>query len=103
MPGYDEEDTTRRRMLRAGLAAVGGTVAVDRARAGDENPAGNRATEQQPAVTKFTPEAVHYQPTPHDWEKCLYCSFFQPPSRCGIVSGTVSKQGWCDHFTLLHE
>jgi hypothetical protein len=100
MPGG--QDRTRRRILKAGLAVVGGAVAVGTAQAAD-NAAGENRPTQQPPATKFTPEAVHYQPTPKDWEKCLFCSFFQAPSTCLIVSGTVSKQGWCDHFTLLHE
>jgi hypothetical protein len=29
--------------------------------------------------------------------------YFQEPDICGIVSGKVSRQGWCDHFALLHE
>lgn len=102
MPENQEEDTRRRWLLKSALAVVGGGVAVGRVRAADVAPAENRAA-QQPPVTRFTPEQVHYQPMPKDWEKCLYCAYFRAPSTCGIVSGEVSKQGWCDHFTLLHE
>jgi hypothetical protein len=101
MPRLNKEDTTRRRILKAGLAMAGGAVAAGPAKAGDD-PAANRATEQAPLV-KFTPEAVHYQPTPNDWQKCLFCMYFQAPDVCGIVSGPVSRNGWCDHFALLHE
>jgi len=102
MPRQDHEDTTRRRTLKAALAVAGGVFAIGRAHAADNAAAENPAAEQS-APVKFTPEAVHYQPTPNDWKKCLFCTYFQAPSTCGIVSGTVSAQGWCDHFALLHE
>jgi hypothetical protein len=85
--------------LKAGLSVASGAVAIGPARAADNDPAESR----QPPSGKFTLEAVHYQPTPNDWQKCLFCTYFQAPDVCGIVSGKVSRQGWCDHFALLHE
>jgi hypothetical protein len=103
MSRLHDEDPTRRRILKAGLAVAGGAVAIGPARAaGGDDPAGSAATEYS-APAKFSPEAVQYQPTPKDWQKCLYCTYFQAPDTCSIVSGTVSKQGWCNHFALLHE
>jgi hypothetical protein len=101
MPRPNARDTTRRRMLRAGLSVVGGAIAIGTGRADDKAPAGNQAS-GQPAE-KFAPEAVGYQPTPNDWQKCLFCTYFQAPSTCAIVTGTVSSKGWCTRFTLLHE
>ena len=102
MVGQVNRGVARRRLLQAGIAAIAGTAALGRARAAvDDAPAG-RATEP-PAPAKFTPEAVSYQPSPNEWKKCLYCSYFQPPSTCAIVSGTISSEGWCTHFALMHE
>jgi len=98
----DGKGTTRRRLLKVGLGAVGGACAISAARAGDNGPAGTKPTEQ-PAPAKLSPEAVQYQPTPKEWKKCLYCTYFQAPNACAIVSGTVSPQGWCNHFALAHE
>jgi hypothetical protein len=95
----DDGITTRRRIVRAGFALVGGAVAITSARAGDSDP----ATAQPAAPTKFTPEAVHYQAMPNDWQKCVFCQYFKEPSTCGILTVPVSKNGWCDHFALLHE
>ncbi|PPQ29498.1 hypothetical protein [Rhodopila globiformis] len=92
MPGLHQHATTRRRILLAGLA---GTAAVVHA--------GDAAADEPPHVTKLSPEAVHYQPTPKDWQKCLFCTYFQAPETCGIVAGKVSPQGWCTRFALLHE
>jgi hypothetical protein len=104
VPRRDDEITTRRRILRAGLALTGGTIAISSARAGDSDPATAQPASPQPAApTKFTPEAVHYQATPNDWQKCLFCQYFKEPSTCGILTEPVSKNGWCDHFALLHE
>jgi hypothetical protein len=100
MKRNNDADTTRRRILRAGLAV--GAVATGVARAADNPPAGNPAA-GQPVQEKFAPEAVGYQPTPNDWQKCLFCTYFQAPSTCAIVTGTVSSKGWCTRFTLLHE
>ena len=96
------ERTTRRRLLTTGAGAVGGALVVSAGRAGDTDPAGTKPT-GQPAPAKLSPEAVQYQPTPKEWHKCLYCTYFQAPNACAIVSGTVSPQGWCNHFALAHE
>jgi invasion protein IalB len=95
VPRRDDEITTRRRILQAGFALAGGTVAIGPARAAD--------TAQPAAPMKFTPEAVHYQATPNDWQKCVFCQYFKEPTTCGILTEPVTKNGWCDHFALLHE
>jgi hypothetical protein len=100
VPRRDDEKTTRRRILQAGLALAGGTAAIASARAEDT---AQPAAPQPAAPPKFTPEAVHYQGTPNDWQKCLFCQYFKEPSTCGILTEPVSRNGWCDHFALLHE
>jgi hypothetical protein len=102
MPRKNDSDTTRRRILSVGLSVVGGAIAFEAAQAEDKVPTGNQAA-GQPPPEKFAPEAVGYQPTPNDWQKCLFCTYFQAPSTCAIVTGTVSSKGWCTRFTLLHE
>jgi hypothetical protein len=102
MTGLHHAATTRRRIVQIGLASVGAVAAVRpvKARAGD--PVGSQSAEA-PAPEKLTPEAVQYQPTPKDWQKCLFCTYFQAPDTCGIITGKVSPQGWCTRFALLHE
>ena len=97
-----EEDTTRRRILKVGLTVIGSTVAIGSAQAAENAAAGNQATEQ-PATEKLAPELVGYQPTPNDWQKCLFCTYFQAPKTCAIVAGAVTREGWCTRFVLLHE
>jgi hypothetical protein len=101
MPIPDNEYTSRRGILKAGFAVLSGAVVLDSARAGDSESAGDHATQSPPA--KFTPEAVHYQGAPNDWQKCLFCQYFKEPNTCGILTAPVSRNGWCDHFALLHE
>jgi hypothetical protein len=104
VPRRDDEIATRRRILQVGFALAGGTVAIRSAWAGDSDPAAAQSSATQPAAPmKFTPEAVHYQATPNDWQKCVFCQYFKEPSTCGILTVPVSKNGWCDHFALLHE
>ena len=100
MPNPDH--ATRRAILQVGLAVAGGVAAAGTARAGDAESAGSSAA-QSSEPAKLSPEAVQYQPTPKDWQKCLFCTFFQAPDTCGILVGKVSAQGWCTRFALLHE
>ena len=98
MSRLDHQVATRRRILQAGLAVVGGAAATSARAAGND-----RAMPGQPAPTKYTPEAVHYRPTPNGDMKCLYCTYFTPPETCAILTAPVSRNGWCDHFALAHE
>jgi hypothetical protein len=70
-------------MLRAGLAAAGGVVAVSTGAIAQE---------------KIDPKMVQYQTSPKDGNKCSLCVNFEPPNACKIVSGTISPDGWCIAF-----
>jgi High potential iron-sulfur protein len=70
--------TTRRQVMRAGLAAVGAVVAA--------------STEAQ---EKIAQAMVQYQPTPKDGNKCSTCVNFEAPASCKIVAGSISPNGWC--------
>ena len=79
----DFEKATRRQMIRAGLAAVGGIVAV---------------TSSASAEDKIAQAQVQYQETPKDGNKCSTCVNFQAPNACKIVAGTINPEGWCIAF-----
>jgi High potential iron-sulfur protein len=70
--------TTRRRIMRAGLAAVGAVVAAS-----------------AEAQEKIAQAMVQYQPTPKDGNKCSTCVNFEAPGSCKIVAGSISPDGWC--------
>nr|WP_294520360.1 twin-arginine translocation signal domain-containing protein [uncultured Rhodopila sp.] len=79
MTQQHDDAATRRQVLRAaGLAVVGGVVAVSA-----------RAQE------KIAPNQVQYQETPKDGAKCSTCVNFEAPAACKIVSGKISPDGWC--------
>jgi hypothetical protein len=78
-----DDAATRRQILRAGLAVVGGVAAIS---------SGARAQE------KIAPAQVQYQTTPKDGAKCSGCVNFEAPAACKIVSGTISPEGWCIAF-----
>jgi High potential iron-sulfur protein len=73
------DEATRRQILRAGLAVVGGAVAVGSAQAQD----------------KIAQTMVQYQDTPKDGNKCDTCVNWEAPNSCKIVSGKISPNGWC--------
>jgi hypothetical protein len=77
----DENHATRRGILQAGLAVIGGTVA-------------SRAEAQE----KIPQATVQYQTTPKNGQMCSICVNFQPPSACKIVAGTIVPNGWCIAF-----
>ena len=81
MMNKDGHLKTRRTMLRAGLAAVGGAAAM-RAKAQD----------------KIAQKVVQYQETPKEDQKCSVCVNWQPPNACKIVDGTINPNGWCIAF-----
>ena len=73
-----DDNATRRQIMRAGLAAVGGVVAT-------------RARAQE----KIAQAQVQYQATPKDGNKCSTCVNFEAPAACKIVAGSISPNGWC--------
>ncbi|PPQ27831.1 high-potential iron-sulfur protein [Rhodopila globiformis] len=86
MTKYDN-DATRRQVLRAGLAVVGGAVAVSAAQAQD----------------KIDPKMVQYQDSPKDGNKCSTCVNFEAPSSCKIVAGKISPNGWCIAYAPMED
>lgn len=75
-----DETATRRRILKATLAAVGGMAAL--------------ATQAR-AQEKIAQAMVQYQDTPKDGNKCNMCVNFDAPNGCKIVSGKIAPEGWC--------
>ena len=83
----NDNEATRRQILRAGLAVVGGAVAVSGAQAQD----------------KIAPAMVQYQDTPKDGNKCSTCVNFEAPASCKIVSGKISPNGWCIAYAPMED
>jgi hypothetical protein len=88
MTNQHNDATTRRRVLKAGLAVAGGVVAIS-ASAG--------------AQEKMAPAVVQYQATPKEGSKCSTCVNFQAPDQCAIVSGKVHPDGWCIAFAPMED
>ena len=76
-----QDKTSRRVLLRTGLAiAAGTTLAVGAARAQDE---------------KIAQELVQYQNQPKDGQQCNKCAQWVEPNACKIVAGKILPQGYC--------
>ena len=78
-----DEAATRRRVLKATLAAIGGAAVI-----------AVRAQAQE----KIAQAMVQYQTMPKDGNKCSLCVNFDAPNACKIVSGTIAPDGWCIAF-----
>ncbi len=78
MKTRDDDRATRRRILQAGLAAIGGVVAT-------------RAQAQE----KIAQAMVQYQTMPKNGQKCSTCVNFEAPAACKIVAGKIEPEGWC--------
>lgn len=81
MKQRQDGETTRRKILQAGLGAIGGVVAI-------------RAQAQE----KIAQAQVQYQTQPKDGQKCSLCVNFEAPNSCKIVAGTITPEGWCIAF-----
>lgn len=51
------------------------------------------STRAQAASSK---SAAAYRDSPNGRQKCANCSWFNPPSGCGVVAGAVNARGWCN-------
>lgn len=72
----------RRRALKLfGAAAVSGFGALFGARS---------------AQAKTSQVGAAYRNSPNGRQRCANCSWFEPPSGCGVVKGPVSAGGWCN-------
>lgn len=79
----DQAQLTRRRFLEfgfySGSAGVGASL----------------ASRSLGATAKVAKQTVSYQQTPKGPARCATCSFFQAPSGCNYVEGTINPSGWC--------
>ena len=49
-------------------------------------------------TTKLGKNFAKYTSHSMSGEQCKNCMHFEPPNRCGIVQGHISKDGWCKYF-----
>jgi anaerobic selenocysteine-containing dehydrogenase len=49
-----------------------------------------------PAAARSSKAAAAYRGSPNGRQRCANCSWFSPPSSCGVVAGPVSGNGWCN-------
>ena len=88
-PKFRSARLSRRALLRnvtsaaGGAALLGSAAIVNRAEAAD---------------TKVAQKAVAYQDTPKGPQRCDSCTYFEPPSSCKVVAGTISPSGWCQLY-----
>lgn len=83
----EQAKLSRRSMLRCAALLAGGTLAAG-------------VIQVKPAYAqKAGKAAVKYQESPNNGQKCGDCNFFQAPSSCSVVDGTISPNGWCSLFS----
>lgn len=56
------------------------------------------ATDRAAAQGKASKEAVQYQDSPKNGDKCVDCQFFTKPDACQVVEGKISPEGWCSLY-----
>jgi hypothetical protein len=52
------------------------------------------------AEEKMTPQQAEYQDMPSGIYSCGMCTLFEAPNACKVVTGKISKDGWCKAFAL---
>jgi hypothetical protein len=75
----DSNSTTRRTLLKAGVAA-GSFLGLGMSAA---------------FAAKASKGSVGYRDTPNGDKNCANCSLFVSPNSCKSVDGAVSPNGWC--------
>ena len=83
---YIPKPVTRRRFLHFG-AVAGGGAAIG---LGFFGPSFADAE-----TAKVPKQTVSYQQTPKGQARCGTCAFFQAPSSCNYVEGSINPTGWC--------
>ena len=82
----EQAKLSRRSMLRSTALLAGGTL-------------GAAVIQVKPAYAqKAGKEAVKYQDSPKDGQKCSDCLQFTPPDGCKVVEGKISPNAWCAVF-----
>lgn len=82
-----EADALSRRSLLGGAALLAGAAA------------GLMSLRARAQQKKMAQSAVQYQNSPKGDARCDGCTFFEAPSSCKMVDGTISPSGWCMLFT----
>jgi hypothetical protein len=82
MANGDSAHSGRRTVLKAAVAAL----------------AAGAAAPALAQTQKLPKQAVMYQDTPKNGQKCSMCVQFVPPRACKIVEGDISPDGWCGAF-----
>lgn len=88
---------TRRRVLRAALAAGCG-LWLPLVRAAEQpKPGTNPPAKPAAAPAKKVPQAsVRYQTKPNGEQKCSNCAnFIAESNTCKLVEGQITPEGWC--------
>jgi hypothetical protein len=48
---------------------------------------------------KVTQTTAGYQASPKNGQRCMDCRYFKEPLSCNLVSGTISRAGWCKFYS----
>jgi len=83
----DIKPTTRRIVIKRGLALLGAAGAISIAA---------RANAQS---AKADPSTVGYQLKPSNGQQCSTCASFVAPGSCVLVSGTIAPTAWCELYS----
>jgi hypothetical protein len=85
----DPAREARRSFLRRGAALTAAGVVLL---------AETTITRRAAAQEKSAQNTVQYRDKPEGDKACANCSFFEAPSSCKVVAGTISPQGWCMRY-----
>ena len=85
---HDSRRFSRRSFLRIGVSAGTGAVLASVV---VTSPAAS-------ATAKVSKQTASYQASPKGGARCGLCAFFQAPSSCDSVDGSISPTGWCMLF-----
>lgn len=84
---------SRRVLLGSGMIVAGGAAILATA------VTATRARAEQAEPGKLTQATAGYQTSPKNGQRCGDCAYFKEPQSCSLVSGAISRAGWCKFYS----
>ncbi len=85
-------EISRRSLLGGGMMIAGGVAVLATAAVA------TRASAAETEPVKLSQAEAGYQTSPKNGQRCADCTYFKAPSSCNLVSGSISRAGWCKKF-----
>jgi hypothetical protein len=89
---HQSVEISRRNLLGSAMIVAGGAAVLAGA------VTATRAEAENAETGKLLQATAGYRTSPKNGQRCADCAYFIEPSSCNLVSGTISRVGWCKFY-----